>query len=119
MNAGRGTLPCSFTGVARRGADRAGYWSWLLVALVVVAVAHRRLEPSSSATTSTTDRAAAVLGGPTPLLESTHDHDPVTFRQGLGRMLGLVPPHDHDIERVRRTPHLAYSFLRRTSLSVS
>jgi hypothetical protein len=31
--------------------------AWLLVALVVVAVAHRRLGPSSSATTSTTDRA--------------------------------------------------------------
>jgi hypothetical protein len=29
------------------------------------------------------------------------------------------PPHDHGIERVRRTPHLAYSFLRRTDLSVS
>jgi hypothetical protein len=25
----------------------------------------------------------------------------------------------HGIERVRRTPHLAYSFLRRTGLSVS
>jgi hypothetical protein len=34
-------------------------------------------------------------------------------------VLGLVPPHDHGIERVRRTPHLAYSFLRRTGLSVS
>ena len=34
-----------------------GYRSWLRVALVVVAVAHRRLGPSSSATTSTTDRA--------------------------------------------------------------
>ena len=42
---------------ARRMAGRAGYWSWLLVALVVVAVAHRRLGPSSSATTSTVDRA--------------------------------------------------------------
>src|SRR5918995_3942710 len=34
-----------------------GYRSWLPVALVVVAVAHRRLGPSSSATTSTVDRA--------------------------------------------------------------
>ena len=34
-----------------------GYRSWLRVALVVVAVAHRRHGPSSSATTSTTDRA--------------------------------------------------------------
>jgi hypothetical protein len=32
------------------------YWPWLRAALVVVAVAHRRLGPSSSATTSTTDR---------------------------------------------------------------
>src|SRR5215218_3449703 len=35
---------------------RPGYWLELLVALVVVAVAQRRLGPSSSATTSTTDR---------------------------------------------------------------
>src|SRR5215207_10464272 len=42
---------------ARRVADRAGYWLWLRVVLVVVAVAHRRLGPSSSATTSTTERA--------------------------------------------------------------
>jgi hypothetical protein len=35
----------------------ARYWPLLLVALVVVAVAHRRLGPSSSATTSTTCRA--------------------------------------------------------------
>jgi hypothetical protein len=42
---------------ARRISGRAGYRSWLLVALVVVAVAHRRLGPSSSATTSTVDRA--------------------------------------------------------------
>jgi hypothetical protein len=41
----------------RRIAGRPGYWSWLLVALVVVAVAHRRLGPSSSASTSTMDRA--------------------------------------------------------------
>jgi hypothetical protein len=41
----------------RRIAGRAGYWSWLLVALVVVAVDQRRLAPSSSATTSTVDRA--------------------------------------------------------------
>ena len=34
-----------------------GYWTWLGVVLVVVAVAHRRLGPSSSASTSTTDRA--------------------------------------------------------------
>jgi hypothetical protein len=62
---------------------------------------------------------AAVLGGPGPLLELAQDHDPAALRQRLGRVLGLVPPHDHGIERVRRTPHLAYSFLRRTDLSVS
>src|SRR5215218_10133125 len=42
---------------ASRIAGRAGYWSWLLVALAVVAVAHRRLGPSLSTTTSTVDRA--------------------------------------------------------------
>jgi hypothetical protein len=36
---------------------RPGYWSWLLVVLVVVAVAFRRLNPSFSVTTSTVDRA--------------------------------------------------------------
>jgi hypothetical protein len=47
-----------------RMAGRAGDWSWLLVVLVVVAVAQRRLGPSSSAMTSTTDRGAAVLSRP-------------------------------------------------------
>jgi hypothetical protein len=41
----------------RRIAGRAGYWSWLRVVLVVVAVAQRRLAPSSSASTSTVERA--------------------------------------------------------------
>src|SRR5215216_1090542 len=41
---------------ARRNAGRAGYWLWLRVALIVVAVAQRRLGPSSSAMTSTVDR---------------------------------------------------------------
>ena len=40
-----------------RPARRVGYWLWLRVVLVVVAVAQRRLGPSSSATTSTIDRA--------------------------------------------------------------
>jgi hypothetical protein len=52
----------------------------LLAALVVaVAVAHRRLGPSSSAITSTTDRALPFLGGPAPLLEPAHDHDPAAL----------------------------------------
>ena len=42
---------------ARRLDCRPGHWLELLVALVVVAVAQRRLGPSSSATTSTTERA--------------------------------------------------------------
>jgi hypothetical protein len=42
---------------APRIAGRAGYWSWLRVVLVGVAVARRRLAPSSPATTSTVDRA--------------------------------------------------------------
>jgi hypothetical protein len=54
-----------------------------------------------------------------PLLELAQDHDPAGLGQRLGHMLGLVPPHDHGIERARRTPHLAYSFLRRTGRSVS
>ena len=45
---------------APRCAGRAGYCSWLLVVLVVVAVAQRRLGPSSSAMTSTTDRAPSA-----------------------------------------------------------
>jgi hypothetical protein len=48
-----------------------------LVALVVVAVAHRRLAPSFSATTSATERAlpsSAVRS----LLESAHDHSAVS-----------------------------------------
>jgi hypothetical protein len=36
---------------------------------------------------------------PAPLLEPAHDHDRTALRQGLGRMLGLVPPHDHGEER--------------------
>jgi hypothetical protein len=55
-----------------RRIGRAGYWLELLVVLVVMAVAHRRLAPSSSASTSTVDRAlpsmasqvrATTLGG--------------------------------------------------------
>ena len=42
---------------------------------------------------------AAVLSGPAPLLEPAHDHDPAALGQGLGHMLGLVPPHDHGEER--------------------
>jgi hypothetical protein len=45
------------------------------------------------------DRAgAAVLSGPGPLLEPTHDHDPAATARWLGGMLGLVPPHDHGDE---------------------
>ena len=44
------------------------YWLELLVVLVVVAVAHSRLDPSSSSTTSTVDR-RCILSGPAPLLE--------------------------------------------------
>jgi len=59
---------------APRCAGRAGYPSWFLVVLVVVAVAHRRLGPNSSATTSTVDQGAAILSGPAPLLQPAHDH---------------------------------------------
>jgi hypothetical protein len=37
--------------------------------------------------------AAAVLGGPAPLLEPAHDHDPAALREGLRGVLGLVAPH--------------------------
>jgi hypothetical protein len=57
----------------RRIAGRAGYCSRLLIVLVVVAVAQRRLGPGSSAATSTMT-SAAVLGGPGALLEPAHDH---------------------------------------------
>ena len=57
----------------RRIAGRAGYCSRLLIVLVVVAVAQRRLGPGSSATTSTMT-SPAVLGGPGALLEPAHDH---------------------------------------------
>jgi hypothetical protein len=53
---------------AHRIAGRAGYWSWLRVVLVIVAVAQRRLGPSSSASTSTRERALpsppGAAGGP-------------------------------------------------------
>jgi len=49
--------PACFAKVPHHRIGRVGYRSELRVALVVVAVAHRRLGPSSSATTSTTDRA--------------------------------------------------------------
>ena len=83
----------------RRIVGRAGYWLWLLGALVVVAVAQRRLGPSSSTTISTTER-AAVLSGPAPLLQPAHDHNPAALAQRFGRMLGLVAPH-HDGEERR------------------
>ena len=108
---------CSFTpSLLSCMAGRHGCLPESLITLVV-AVAQRRLGPSSSATTSTSRSGAAVLGGPAPLLEPAHDHHAAALGQRLGRVLGLVPPHDHGIERVRRTPHLAYSFLRRTDLS--
>jgi hypothetical protein len=42
----------------------------------------------------------AVLGGPGPLLESAHDHDPAALGQRLRGVLGLVTPHDHGEELV-------------------
>ena len=57
-------------------AGRAGYRSWLLVVLVVVAVAHRSLA-SSSVTTSTMDR-ALLLG-----VQSALERPPTTTRLPL------------------------------------
>ena len=42
---------------------------------------------------------AAILVGPAPLLEPTHDHDTAAPAQRLDGMLGLVAPHDHGVER--------------------
>ena len=69
----------------RRIAGRASYWSWLLVALVVV-VAQRRLGPSSSATTSTMDRAlvSSAVQARCSSRPTTTDRSPscVTFAAG-------------------------------------
>jgi hypothetical protein len=51
---------CSATRIPLpRRTGRPGWWSWLLVVLVI-AVAYRRLGPSSSARTSTVDRLCFV-----------------------------------------------------------
>ena len=42
---------------------------------------------------------AAVLSGPSALLEPAHDHDPAALRQRLRGVLGLVPPDDDGEER--------------------
>src|SRR5215208_7120577 len=75
--------------------------------LVVVAVAHRRLGPARRprpprSTGRCRPRPSA------PLLEPTHDHDPAALGQRLGRMLGLVPPHDHGEERRLLLPPAAH-----------
>jgi hypothetical protein len=56
----------------RRIAGRAGYWLWLLVVLVVVAVAQRRLAPQLLGHDLDGGPGAAVLGRPCPLLEPAH-----------------------------------------------
>jgi hypothetical protein len=63
-----GMLLLLHPGPARLARGRAGYWLEVLVVLVVVAVAQRRLGPSSSATTSTVERAL-----PSPAVQLTHD----------------------------------------------
>ena len=64
-----------------------------------MAVAQRRLGPSSVGHDLDGGSGRAILGGPAPLLEPAHDHDPAVLREGLGGVLGLVPPHDHGEER--------------------
>jgi hypothetical protein len=76
-----------------------GYWSWLLVVLVVVAVAHRRLGPSSSATTSTVARAL-----PSSAVQARCWSPPTTTTRlplvrDSGGVLGLVALDDHGEER--------------------
>jgi hypothetical protein len=48
----------------RRLTGRAGYWLWLFGALVVLAVAHRRLGPNSVGHDLDDGSGDAVLGGP-------------------------------------------------------
>jgi hypothetical protein len=80
-----------------------------LLALVGVAVAQRRLGPSSGHDLH--DRpGAAVLCGPAPLVEPAHDHNPTALGQGLGCMLGLVPPDDHGEERRLLLPSTRHGY---------
>ena len=61
----------------RRIAGRAGYWSWLRVALVVV-VRPTEARPQLLGHDLDDGSGAAILGRPGPLLEPAHDHRPVT-----------------------------------------
>jgi hypothetical protein len=58
---------------------RAGYWLERLVALVVVAVAHRKAWPQLLGHDLDGRAGAAVLGSPAPLLEAAQDHDPAAL----------------------------------------
>jgi hypothetical protein len=63
---------------------RVGYWPWLRVVLVVVAVAHRRLSPSSSSTTVGRCRPAAT--GDADMVEAVALHHGVCIRPVPGSL---------------------------------
>jgi hypothetical protein len=77
----------------RRLTGRAGYWLWLLVALVAL-VAQRSSVPASQPGPRRRT-GAAILSGPASLLEPAHDHDPAALHKGLRCMLSLIEPHHH------------------------
>ena len=72
---------------ASRIAGRAGYWLWLRVALVVVAVAHRRLGPSSWATTSTTDRTLQACAAQLRCFSRPTSYDPAAPAHDESRLV--------------------------------
>jgi hypothetical protein len=87
---------------------RAGYWLERLVALVVVAVAHRKAWPQLVGHDLDGRAGAAVLGSPAPLLEAAQDHDPAAFGQRLrGPWLDRSSRLSHSLR-----PHTALGRLR-------
>jgi hypothetical protein len=78
---------------------RPGYWLELLVALVVVAVAQRRLGPSSSATTSTTERALPFSAVQVRCWSRPTTTTRLPFARDCAACSALVAPHDHGEER--------------------
>jgi hypothetical protein len=78
-------------------------WGWSATAAVGPLPARMRLEVQRPELVQAQDHIGvaglAVLGGPAPLLEPTHDHHAATLGQRLGGMLGLVAPDDDGEER--------------------
>ena len=86
--------------VTQAHVGQVGYWLWLLVVLVVVAVVrHRRFGPSSSTMTSTVDRALPSSAVHARCWSWPRTTTRLLLGQRLGDMLGLVAPHNHGEER--------------------